>query len=450
MSPTSRRSRRASPPTLRPGEIVLRDATRSFSVRADQARTLKGLLLGRRASGPPPVPALQGVTMQIEPGETVGMVGRNGAGKTSTLRVLAGIVPLQSGQAACGGRIVSLLELAAGFSRDFSGRENIYLQGALHGLDRVQIEERLERIIAFSELGGFIDVPVKTYSSGMFVRLGFSIVAHLDADVLLIDEVLAVGDEAFQRKCLRRISEQITAGTTAVLVSHDAGAIERVCERVVVLDAGRIAFDGPTAEGLLHYHRVMGTEHGGGASYRPATARALQVTELELRGQEGHASSVFRSGQPLRVHVGVRANGSVVVAHPRLALELRAGDGARVFATSTSFELGPDGGAQLSFEVPDLALLGGDYDVAVSASDGAGEGALDPHGAGEGALDPDGAGEGALDPDGAGEGALDPGGSGQSPLDRTIRFSVVREPGSVGVVDLRGEWRSLTPAQVLP
>ncbi|MGI8428703.1 MAG: ABC transporter ATP-binding protein [Solirubrobacteraceae bacterium] len=407
----SGRSGKLSPGSLRAGEIVLRDATRSFNVRAEKARTLKGLLLGRRAPGPDPVPALQGVTMQIEPGETVGIVGRNGAGKTSTLRVLAGIVPLQSGQAACGGRIVSLLELAAGFSRDFSGRENIYLQGALHGLDKAQIEERLDRVIAFSELAGFIDVPVKTYSSGMFVRLGFSIVAHLDADVLLIDEVLAVGDEAFQRKCLRRISEQIAAGSTVVLVSHDAGAIERVCERVVVLDAGTVAFDGPTAEGLLHYHRLMGTEHGGGASYRPAATRALQVTELELRGETGRASSVFHSGQPLQVHVRIRA--SQAVRSPRLALELRAGDGARVFATMTPFELGPDGSAQLVFEVADLALLGGDYDVAVAASDGTGEQF----------------------------------GAGESLLDRTVRFSIAREPGAVGMVDLRGAWRSLAPAQ---
>jgi ABC-type polysaccharide/polyol phosphate transport system ATPase subunit len=205
------------------------------------------------------------VTLAIAPGETVGMVGRNGAGKTSTLRVLAGIVPLHAGEAGCGGRVVSLLELAAGFSRDFSGRENVYLQGALYGLGKADIDRRLERIIAFSELGEFFDIPVKTYSSGMFVRLGFSIAAHLDADVLLIDEVLAVGDEAFQRKCLRRISEQIAAGTTVVLVSHDAAAIERVCERVVVLEAGRVMFDGPTAEGMRFYHRLMGTESGPAA-----------------------------------------------------------------------------------------------------------------------------------------------------------------------------------------
>ncbi|MGB9182993.1 MAG: ABC transporter ATP-binding protein [Solirubrobacteraceae bacterium] len=248
--------------TLRPGEIVLRGATRSFSVRADNARTLKGLLVGRRVAGPAPVPALAGVDLHVEPGERLGLVGRNGAGKTSTLRVLAGIVPLQAGVVACGGTVVSLLEFAAGFSRDFSGRENIYLQGALHGLDRAGVEARVEEIIAFSELGEFIDIPVRTYSTGMFVRLGFSIVAHLQSDVLLIDEVLAVGDEAFQQKCLRRIGERIAAGTTVVLVSHDAAAIERVCERVVVLDAGRIMFDGPTDEALSFYRRLLGTEQG--------------------------------------------------------------------------------------------------------------------------------------------------------------------------------------------
>src|SRR5205823_6025090 len=169
-----------------------------------------------------------------------------------------GIIPLHSGEAACGGRSVALLELGTGFSRDLTGRENIFLQAALYGFERTQIEERLDRIIAFSELGEFIDVPVKTYSAGMFVRLAFSIAAHLDADVLLIDEVLAVGDEAFQRKCLRRISEHIAAGATLLLVSHDLPAIERVCERVLVMDGGRLVFDGATTDGLLHYRRLTG------------------------------------------------------------------------------------------------------------------------------------------------------------------------------------------------
>ena len=246
---------------MRPGEVVLEHATRTFEVRADPARTLKDLVIGRRGHDVlAPVKALDDVTLTIAPGEAVGIIGRNGAGKTSTLRVLAGIVPLQSGRAECGGRVVSLLELGAGFGADFSGRENIHLNGALYGLSREEVAEREAAIVEFSELHEFIDVPVRTYSSGMFVRLGFSIAAHLSADVLLIDEVLAVGDEAFQRKCLARISEHLAGGTTLVLVSHDAGTIEAVCERVVVLDHGRVAFDGPTTAAMREHRRLLGIE----------------------------------------------------------------------------------------------------------------------------------------------------------------------------------------------
>jgi ABC-type polysaccharide/polyol phosphate transport system ATPase subunit len=385
--------------------VVLEHATRRFSIRADNAGTLKGRLLGprrARAGGPAPVPALDDVSLRIDPGETVGMVGRNGAGKTSTLRALAGIVPLQSGSARCGGRVVSLLELAAGFSRDFSGRENILLQGALFGFDRPQIEARVEQIIAFSELGQFIDAPVKTYSQGMFLRLGFSIAAHLDADVLLIDEVLAVGDEGFQRKCLRRISEQIARGATLLLVSHELGAIERVCERVVVIDHGRVVFDGPTTEGLAAYRALIGTEHGGGESVRPHRAGdGAEVTDLELLDAAGRACSVFHSGGRLTVSVAVRVPRTP--APPRLRLSLR-GAGAELFAAETGLAPLADGTATVAFEVPDLALLGGDYDIAVGA------------------------------------------GEAGSPiaLERSVRFAVARDPDApAGMIDLRGQWRTV-------
>jgi len=383
---------------VRPGEIRLEHASRSFSVRADRGRTLKELVLRRGRDGPPPVRALRDVSLRVGAGETLGLIGRNGAGKSSTLKVLAGIIPLQEGTAEAGGRVVSLLELGAGFGRDFSGRENIELNGALHGLRREDVAERMDAIVAFSELGAFIDVPVRTYSSGMFVRLGFAIAAHLDADALLIDEVLAVGDEAFQRKCLRRISEQIAGGTTLVLVSHDATALERVCERVVVLEAGEVAYDGPTADGLLFYHRLMGTPAGAPPDVRRPSGGDREVLEIELADALGRPGTVFRPGDALTVTLELAARAD---APPRwLVLEVRDAEGRRVFRTAAEPALASAGGT-VRFAIPRLALLGGDYDLAA--------GFAAP----------------ASDPE---------------HYDRVQRFAVLREDGGEGLVDLRGTW----------
>jgi ABC-type polysaccharide/polyol phosphate transport system ATPase subunit len=390
-----------------PGEVVLERTSRSFSVRADRGRTLKELLIGTRRKGPDPVRALRDVSLHVRPGETVGLIGRNGAGKSSTLRVLAGIVPPDAGRVEVGGRVVTLLELGAGFSRDFSGRENIELNGALHGLTRAEVAERMEPIVAFSELGSFIDVPVKTYSAGMFLRLGFAIAAHLDADVLLIDEVLAVGDEAFQRKCLRRISERIALGGTLVLVSHDPSAIERVCERVVVLDAGQVAFDGSTAEGLLFYHRLLGVEAPDDVPARRVGDAPVEIAALELEDEEGRRCRVFRTGDPLRVALELRQRTAVPAAH--LELEVRDQHGTTLFATSTEASLG-DAPVPLAFEIPRLALLGGDYDLVLSAG-------------------------------AAGNAAGDR-------FDRVVGFSVASEPDVRGVADLRGSWSAAMRARV--
>jgi ABC-type polysaccharide/polyol phosphate transport system ATPase subunit len=378
------------------GEIVLEDATRSFALVHERSRTLKELFVSHRRRGRTRVDALDHVSLRIAPGEAVGMVGRNGAGKTSTLRCLAGIVPLDAGRAECGGRVVSLLELGAGFGPDFSGRENIYLNGALHGFTRAEIEERVDRIVEFSELGEFIDVPVKAYSAGMYLRLGFSIVAHLDADVLLIDEILAVGDESFQRKCLRRIAEQMEAGATLVLVSHDPTAIERACERVVVLDRGRLEFDGPVAEGLLFYHRLMGTEVVPAEPLR-AGGGAIAIAALELLDADARPRHMFRPGEPMRVELAVEA--AQPVARGLVALEVRDMRGETLFRTDSA--LGPvHGRAGVSFDIPRLNLLGGDYDLAVAAS----------------------------------------GQDAPRVMDRLARFSIAATSDGEGVVDLRGEW----------
>lgn len=386
---------------MRPGEVVLEHATRSFHVRRDRSRTLKELAVARRRRSRErqKVDALRDVSLHVEPGEAVGLVGRNGAGKSSTLACLAGIVPLDSGRAQCGGRVVTLLELGAGFGADFSGRENIYLNGALHGFEREEIEARVAEIIDFSELGEFVDLPVRVYSSGMYLRLGFSIAAHLDADVMLIDEILAVGDESFQRKCLARVSQRMEAGATMVLVSHDPSAIERACRRVVVLDAGRVAFDGAVAEGLMAYHALLGTAAGGSRSVRPGAGAGLEVADLSLLDAAGARRNVFRPGEALEVRMAVTA--AVPAERVVAALEVRDGRGETCFRTDAAVGA-VRGTLGVSFSVERLALLGGDYDVAVGAAE-----------------------------QDAPAGAW---------LDRVARLSVAPVSGGEGVADLRGAW----------
>jgi ABC-type polysaccharide/polyol phosphate transport system ATPase subunit len=383
------------------GEIVLEEAWRSFSPRADHGRTLKELVTSagrRRSTELPPTLALAGVSLRVAPGETLGIVGRNGAGKTSTLRVLAGIIPLQRGYAGCGGRVATLIELGAGFGREFTGRENIKVSAALHGMSRAEVEDRIDEIIAFSELGHFIDAPTKTYSSGMLVRLGFAVAAHLEADILLIDEVLAVGDEAFQRKCLRHIHGRIERGTTVVLVSHAPGTIERVCRRVAVLDGGKVVFDGPTADGLLFYHRTLGIEAADQAAARAARHGAVALRVAGLEDGEGRPRQVFETGERMRVVTELDAARSTPEA--ALVIDIRAASGLSVFKTRRSLPAA-GGGGRLVFEIPSLALLGGDYDIAL--------------------------------------GIHEPGDTAPG-IDRLLSFSVAGADDVEGVADLRGSW----------
>jgi ABC-type polysaccharide/polyol phosphate transport system ATPase subunit len=392
---------------LAPGEIVVKDAWRLFSARGDRGRTLKELvasLARRRVPELPPTQALAGVSLRVAPGETVGIVGRNGAGKTSMLRVLAGIIPLQQGYAECGGEVATLIELGAGFGREFTGRENIRVSAALHGMSQPETEERIEEIIEFSELGHFIDAPIKTYSSGMLVRLGFSIAAHLRADIMLIDEVLAVGDEAFQRKCLRHILAQIEQGTTVVLVSHAPATIERTCRRVIVLDTGRVAFDGPAAEGLLFYHRLLGVESVEQVAARSARDSAVALRRATLEDAASRPRQVFEPGEAMRLVLELDAGPDA--PEVTVALDVRHADGRSVFRTHSPST--PFPGGQLVFDVPRLTLLGGDYDVAIAIH------------------------EPTDTPPG---------------IDRLLTFSVVSTMEAEGIADLRGTW-TVAPKRV--
>jgi lipopolysaccharide transport system ATP-binding protein len=379
---------------VQPGEIVLERATRSFSVRADRGRTLKELLLRRRTSdaagaGPPSIRALDGVSLQIAPGETVGMVGRNGAGKSSTLRVLAGIIPLDAGRVEAGGNVVSLLELGAGFGRDFSGRENILLNGALHGLDKPAIEAVMDAIIDFSELGSFIDVPVKTYSSGMFVRLGFSVAVHVDPEILIIDEVIAVGDAEFQRKCFDHLYSLRKRGVTIVVVTHGLNTVESMCDGAAWLDHGALQLTGTGPEVAAAYmdqvnaaERALRDEAEAAAATEPGAAAVARITgstqiedvridRVEFLGDGEEPTSFGIHRQPLTIRIWYQAIRAV--AHPVVGVALYSSTQVHVTGTNTKID-GIDTGTiegegYVDLSVAELPLTPGDYELTVAISD---------------------------------------------------------------------------------
>lgn len=223
--------------------IRVENVTKSFKVYFDKGSSLKEKLLFRNRNRYERREVLKGVSFDIKKGEAVGLVGKNGCGKSTMLKMLTRIMYPTSGTVKSEGRVSALIELGAGFHPDMSGRENIYTNAAIFGLSRKEIDERLQTIIDFSELGSYIDNPVRTYSSGMYMRLAFAVAINVDADILLIDEILAVGDAAFQAKCFDKLREIKDKGTTIVIVSHALGQIEEFCDRSIWICDGNIRMD---------------------------------------------------------------------------------------------------------------------------------------------------------------------------------------------------------------
>jgi ABC-type polysaccharide/polyol phosphate transport system ATPase subunit len=321
----------------RPGEIVVEHAARRFRVYAHENRALKDLVVARGRNRATDVWALRDVSFTVEPGSAVGLVGRNGSGKTTLLRLLSGIVKPTSGHIAVGGRIGSLLELGAGFHPDLTGRENVYLNGSIYGLKRAAIREKLDEIVAFAGLEDFIDLPVRTYSSGMYMRLGFAIASHIEADVLLLDEVFAVGDEAFQRKCFGKIFEFKQRGGTIVFVSHDAGAVERLCDRAVLLSGGHVEFDGPTHEAVVAYRRLLAGERDPeerAAGLKEWGGEVARVENVRLLAADGSERSQVLAGEPFAIALDLAADADI--DPPRLGWELRDDAGILVAAGAVS------------------------------------------------------------------------------------------------------------------
>ena len=356
------------------GRIVVDRVSRSFRVYPKAQRTLKDAFVSRGRGKWRDVVALHDVSMTVEPGDAVGLVGRNGSGKTTLLRLISGIIKPTTGRIETTGRIASLLELGAGFHPDFTGRENVYLNGSIHGLSRARVREVMDEIVAFAELEKFIDVPVRTYSSGMFMRLGFSVAAHIQSDVLLLDEVFAVGDEQFQRKCFGKIAEFKNRGGTILFVSHDAQAVERLCDRAVLLRGGGVAFDGDTRQAIAAYRQLLAADANPQeleAGLREWGSGEARILAAQLLDDDGDERTQLAAGEPATVRLVVSAEPGV--GAPRVSLELRD-DGGLVLGTAShdTRALGWNGGGgerELRFRLPRLPLADGRFHLRFTLAD---------------------------------------------------------------------------------
>jgi lipopolysaccharide transport system ATP-binding protein len=328
--------------------------------------------------------ALRDVSFDIGEGEVVGIIGRNGAGKSTLLKIISRITDPTDGYIRVRGRLASLLEVGTGFHPELTGRENIYLNGAILGMSRAEILSKFDEIVAFSEIEQFLDTPVKRYSSGMYIRLAFSVAAHLNPEILVVDEVLAVGDMAFQKKCLGKMNDVSRSGRTILFVSHNISAIEHLCRRGIVLIQGQLAFSGTAKEAVQFYmHRAMGDVETSGnvvdlseAPGRWAQRRPL-LRRLEFCTEDGKSLKAgVRMGAPLTIRV------HFILPAPTSSFDIGLGFdnllGQRVFTAHTTFEPvrthDTRSGPQVFVcEIPSLTLVPGEYVLRVWMDIGAAE-----------------------------------------------------------------------------
>lgn len=314
--------------------------------------------------------ALRGVSLEIARGETIAVIGPNGCGKSTLLQVIAGILEPDEGRATMHGRVTSLLELGAGFSPELTGRENIFLNASLHGLTRRDTAPRVDAIVAFAELERFIDMPVRNYSSGMYMRLGLAVAVHLDPEIVLVDEAFAVGDEAFQRKSLHKLREFQQQGITIVLVSHDPLLVERTAQRAVLLQKGRVVHVGRATETIAVYHQMASADGYVPGEHRWGS-KAVVIEQVETRTEDGRAASVFRTGQTLVI--AMRYTSPQRVHKPVFGLAVYHEGGTHLTGPNTRMSGHAidmvDGPGEIRFTVPRLPFLPGRYVLSVSAYD---------------------------------------------------------------------------------
>lgn len=278
--------------------IEVRNVTKKFKIFLDKGNTIKERMLFSRRRKYEDRHVLKGISFDVKKGEAIGLIGHNGCGKSTTLKLLTKIIYPDTGSVEIKGRVSSLIELGAGFHPDMSGRENIYTNAAIFGLSKDEIDKRLQTIIDFSELGEYIDNPVRTYSSGMYMRLAFSVAINVDADILLIDEILAVGDVAFQAKCFNKLREIKRNGTTIVIVSHSLGQIEQICDKSYWIDKGLIRKSGDPKMVHAYYLEYMGQKEGNTLSdNEKETQEIFSATTEEKKNTDGKPEAEKTTGE---------------------------------------------------------------------------------------------------------------------------------------------------------
>ncbi|MFC2001666.1 ABC transporter ATP-binding protein [Chloroflexota bacterium] len=324
--------------------------------------------------------ALDNVSFEVNEGEVLGIIGPNGAGKTTTLRLLAGVTGPNSGKISVNGSIGVLIDLQAGFHSELTGRENIYLQGSILGMSKREVDKKFDSIVDFSELRSFIDTPVKRYSSGMYVRLGFAIAIHVDPEVLLIDEVLAVGDMAFQRKCFDRIKELKDKAKAVVFVSHNMTSIQAICTKTILLFGGKIRATGTPREVIPIYEKLMLEKASPKDSINEKKTPVQQILrgtgeveiqDIRLLNMEGNECNIFQMGEGMSISIEYIAHKKIV--NPIIHNAIKSLDGRTCCASSTrldNIQLDEiEGHGRIEIEIPEILIVPGYYTLQITFYD---------------------------------------------------------------------------------
>lgn len=371
--------------------IEVNHVTKSFKVYLDKGNTLKEKVLFKKRRRYEERNVLKDMSFQVKKGEAVGLIGHNGCGKSTTLKLLTRIMYPDAGEIKMSGRVSSLIELGAGFHEDMSGRENIYINASIFGLSRKEIDERMEAIINFSELQDFIDNPVRTYSSGMYMRLAFSVAINVDADILLVDEILAVGDVNFQAKCFNRLREIKGQGTTIVIVSHSMDQIEQICDRSIWIHEGDIRRQGRPRDVHPEYLDFMGEKRQERAEKEKEEAPQektepiakeekrwgngdARIRKVMILGRDGRERSVIKTDEQVTISIKYEIKNTVEDAV--IGIGFFRSDGVQCYGTNTridklpEFKLVRDGVAEV--KIASLNLIPGQYllDVAIESQIG--------------------------------------------------------------------------------